>query len=234
MFKPRWLPLLLLPVIAGCAQQGLHPVEPAVQSNLRGHDARVAEAGVQVAASTGAWNGIPQNLERAMTPVLFRIDNRSDRPLMIDYDAFRMAGASGKVYAALPPFSIDDAEVAPVAGQYPHYPHTGFSVAPYLERYYDGLGPYGTATFDPAYYDRYYPHWRSGAYVDLPTDDMLSRALPEGIVSPGGKAGGFVYFEDMADVEPVDVTMTLKDAASGEPFGSISIPFVPEEPSDGN
>lgn len=237
MFEPRWLPLLLLPllllpVIAGCAQDELRPVEPAVQSNLRGHDARTAEANVQVSASTGAWNGIPQNLESAMMPVLFRIDNQSDRRLLIDYDSFRMEGASGQVYVALPPFSIDEEGVAPVAGSYPYYPHTGFSVAPYLERYYDGLGPYGTATFDPSYYDRYYPYWRSPAYVDLPTEEMLSRALPEGIVAPGGKAGGFVYFEDMAEVEPVDVVETLKDAATGERFGTISMPFVPEDQTD--
>lgn len=204
--------------MAGCAQQELRPVQPALKSSLRGHDALTSETRVQVAASTGAWQGLPRNLESAMTPVLFRIDNQSDRDLLIDYDSFRMEGASGKTYAALPPFSIDDAEVGPVAGRYPYYPHTGFNVAPHLERYYDGLGPYGTATFDPSYHDRYYAYWRSGSYVNLPTDDMLSRALPEGVVSPGGKAGGFVYFEDMINIEPVEMIMTLKDAATGELF----------------
>jgi hypothetical protein len=166
-----------------------------------------------------------------MTPVLFQIENRSDHYLLVDYDAFRMETASGTTYAALPPFSIDESDIRPLAN--PRYPHTGFNVAPYLSRYYTGVAPYGTDTFDRAYYDRYYPYWRSGTYVDLPTEDMLNSALPAGVVAPDGKAGGFVYFEDMVEMEPVDVTMTFRDAATGERFGSVSIPFVPEEPEDG-
>lgn len=234
MVKLRLLPLLaLLSMMASCAQQELRPVEPALQSDLRGADGQASTAGVTMTASTGAWEAIPTNLDGLLTPILVRIENQSDRDLRVDYSNFQVVGASGRSYAALPPFSIDETDVATLAQRYPYYPHTGFGVAPHLARYYSGVLPYGNAyDFNRPYYDRYYPHWRSGGYVDLPTDDMLSRAMPEGVVSPGGALSGFVYFENLKEMEPVDVRVSLVDAKTGENFGVISIPFVPEEPGE--
>jgi len=64
----------------------------------------------------------------------------------------------------------------------------------------------------------------------LPTPDMLSQALPEGLVQDGGNVTGFLYFPSVTGSEPaVELDMTLSDASDGEAFGHIAIPFQTSE-----
>jgi hypothetical protein len=55
----------------------------------------------------------------------------------------------------------------------------------------------------------------------------VQRALPEGMLSPGGKAEGFVYFEALdRDAGTVTISVDVVDAHSGETVGTARIPFV--------
>src|SRR5690606_18914943 len=100
-------------------------------------------------------------------------------------------------------------------------------VAPHLRRYYPWIEPYGgyyPSVID--YYDRYYPQFLR---IPLPTGDMIQKALPEGVLMPGGTLTGFLYFENVdGDVPSVDFTAELVEATNGDgdPIGVIRIPFV--------
>jgi hypothetical protein len=97
-------------------------------------------------------------------------------------------------------------------------------VAPYLAAYYPWSPAFaGSFVSDRWYYDRYRPVFRR---VELPTGDMVPKALPEGVVDPGGRASGFLYFEEVGDVERADFIARLVDASTGARLGSVSIAFL--------
>ena len=63
--------------------------------------------------------------------------------------------------------------------------------------------------------------------MELPTQDMLVRAIPEGVLQPGGTVDGFLYFETVPKgVESVTFTYQLHDANSRESLGTVQIPFA--------
>ena len=62
-----------------CAGAELRPASDAVPAPLRGEAAVAEDAGVHVAASAGAWQARPANLETELTPVLIDVLNRSGR-----------------------------------------------------------------------------------------------------------------------------------------------------------
>jgi hypothetical protein len=215
--------------MGSCAGSELRPASDAVPAPLRGEAAVAEDAGVQVAASTGAWQARPANLETELTPVLVEILNRSGRPLRIAYDAFRFTTEAGRSYAALPPYDIEGEVVRPVPGGRPYYPYARFGGAPYLGGYYPQLGIYrGPFAFSNQHYGAYFPMWGAYPAVQLPTEDMLERALPEGVVEPGGRVGGFIYFQQIEGSGPFAFHADLVDAGTGEQFGTIGIPFVSE------
>jgi hypothetical protein len=57
---------------------------------------------------------------------------------------------------------------------------------------------------------------------------MLDRALPDGVVEPGGRVGGFLYFQRLERPGPFTFSVDLVDAKTGQRFGAITIPFVAE------
>jgi hypothetical protein len=151
----------------------------------------VAEAGVQVSITADRWTGRPAELTQVI-PLLVSIENNSSTPLRLRYEQFGLRTPAGKWLPALPPFEIEGEEAVPLNGPYP-YPVSGFYIAPYLGRYYPFFTPFaGPFYYDPLYYSSFYPSFAS---VSLPTGDMVQKALPEGVLEPGGRITGFVYFE---------------------------------------
>jgi hypothetical protein len=77
--------------------------------------------------------------------------------------------------------------------------------------------------FDTVYFNRYHPSFQT---INLPTGDMIQKALPEGVVEPGGRVSGFLYFEDPDDdVGRVTLTHELT-TPMGTKFGQIQIPLL--------
>lgn len=219
---------ILVAALTACAGQELRPAPEATPAALRGESAVATDAGVQMAASTGAWKARPFDLETELTPVLVEVLNQSGRPLRVSYEAFRFDSRADGSYAALPPHSIQAEVVRPVPGGRPYYPYMGFGGAPYLRGYYPGLGIYsGPFAFSDRYYGAYAPVW-SSYRIELPTQDMLERALPEGVLEPGGRVGGFLYFQRIKGSGPFTFNADLIDTSTGERFGGIAIPFVAE------
>lgn len=206
-----------------CATTTLRPAPEAQVVPGPGTGAVAADEGVQLEARTGAWNGFPNNLAYEVTPVLVTITNESEIPLRIRYDEFQLVSPSGKTFAALPPFDM----VRTVTDQigFVEYPLWGFSIAPHLSPYYPWLTPFdGPFAYDPFYYQRYYPVF---ARIQLPTADMLQKALPEGVLEPQGRLSGFLYFEPVGDeVTRVDFKAELPNARATEQVAAVSIPFI--------
>jgi hypothetical protein len=152
-------------------------------------------------------------------PLLVSIENNSSSALRIRYQEFALGTPAGKWLNALPPFAIEGEEVVALRSPYA-YPVNGFWVAPYLSGYYPFFPRFvGPFAYDPFFYDTYYPSIRR---VPLPTGDMVQKVLPEGVLDPGGRITGFLYFET-GDCDPDRVTFVadLIDAKTLRRLGRI-------------
>lgn len=183
-----------------------------------------SDAGITIEARAGAWRGTPQNLEAESIPMLVEITNDSDRGLRIRYNELQLVAPDGRTFHAIPPYNVEG-EVSQ-AVDVPAFNATRFLIAPYLSRYYPVYDAWtGTFVYDPLYYQTYVP---ASVQVELPSADMISMALPEGVLEAGGSITGFVYFEDVEDlsIPSVDFTASLVDAETGTPFGTVRVPFT--------
>jgi len=221
--------LLVAAALAAVSCAGRTELTPVAQAGRTGPNTAVAsDAGVTVTVKTEAWTGTPPQLTQVI-PLQTTIDNASGRQLRLRYREFAlMTDTDESAMAALPPFDIRGTESVPIgtAGTplvvYP-YPYYGFMVAPYLHRYYPMFLPYdGAFAYDPLFYSTYYPQF---VRVNLPTGDVVQKALPEGVLEPGGRITGFLYFENLHDAQTAHFTADFVDASSGARFGRIDIPF---------
>jgi hypothetical protein len=221
--QPRFPVVLLVAAwLAAACTSALVPAPGTVGVGGVGKGAAAEDAAVRIVARAQAWRGDPADLRGVVTPLLVTIDNGSGRPLGVRYDRFTLEAPDGRTFAAIPPFDIEATVTEPVA--YTASPAGGFLVAPYLSPYYPWMPVFnGPFLHDGWYYSRHRPVFRR---IDLPTGDMVRKALPEGVVEPGGRVSGFLYLEDVRDVEGVSFVARLVDARSDQLFGTVRIPFV--------
>jgi len=181
--------------------------------------------GVRVEAEPDAWSGEPATLGM-LTPMLVTITNDSERPLRVRYNEFQLVDSRGRTYAAVPPFDLEATEVE-IVDERP-FGATGFHVAPHHARFFPHLHSFGGHFHhDPHYHGLHHPTFEQ---FELPTDDIITMALPEGVVDPGGKITGFLYFEEVEeeDLRRVNFTFDLVDAETERTFAEVRIPFVAE------
>ena len=194
---------------------------PAVAPVGPGQGTVASAAGVTLEVRSRAWQGDPETLESEMTPLFIEITNKSSHALLVRYRDLQLHTNEGETFAALPPYDIDE-DVTERLAVY-DYSYAGFRVAPYLANYYPRMRVADPYWWDGAYYDTFVPAYRR---VRLPTQDMIRLALPEGVLQPGGKMEGFVYFEELDnDVTRVILTTDLIDASTRSRFGHIEVPF---------
>ena len=222
--------------VTGCAPRA--DLEPAPAANeVAGQEeaARTVVDGVEVVAQTASWPG-DAPVKNEITPVQVTMENGSGNPVRLRYSEFALVGPDGERYSALPPFEVGGSVEEPVVVEDaygpiadPAFAYDGFTVAPYYGSVYTGLDPYaGTFAYDPYYYDTYGTSF-ADIEIDLPTDEMLQRALPEGVLESGGRVEGFVYFEKVTDDVPrVVFRADLVNAETGNVFGEVRVPFTVE------
>jgi hypothetical protein len=69
--------------------------------------------------------------------------------------------------------------------------------------------------------------WRE---IVLPTEEILERALPEGVIDPGGQVEGFLHFAKVDVEESRDrFRADLVNARDGDVFGTITTRFTVED-----
>ncbi len=228
----RVLLLFAVLLILSCATNIKIVPGPGAQNSEVLEGAVYAEAaGVSILVEAQAWTGRPDILDK-ITPLRLTLQNNSGRLLLIRYSEFSITGLSSQnIYAALPPYEITGTLKDPwIILPYP-FPLPSsidcqkFSVAPYCSRMYPSFPAYQDSfTIDSLYYSRYYTVW---AKIDLPTEEMIVKVLPDGVIESGGHASGFLYFEKVSrNEEKLLFTAELIDAVKGTLMGKIEIPLL--------
>ena len=204
--RHRLATVAALLLLAGCAAA---QVDPAPTSGAAGD--------VEIVVRAGAWRGWPADLSRFVTPIHVSLVNRGAAPVRVSHDDFALV-ASGRRLPAVLPYEVRGVvhESPPVA-----LPSEGFppgAADPSAAPDWALRGPEVAIEADPT---------RVGEQFALPSPDVLDRALPEGVVQPGGVASGFVYFERLgAHPGPVDLSARLVDARTGQSVGRAVLPIV--------
>ena len=211
----------------GCARTvaELTPAPGATRVSGPGEGAAATVAGVQVVARSKAWHWDPADLDAKVTPILVEFQNNGDRPVIVRYNHISLMDDAGNRFNVMPPYDIDGTLSEAFTVSNPYYGFNRFAVAPYLSRWYPRFSRYdGAFAYDPAYYRPYYTRYLN---VALPTPEMVHRALPEGVISPGGRAAGFVYFEAFRrGAKTLTLNVDIVDAVSGTVLGTAQIPFM--------
>lgn len=215
---------------AGCA--GMPILVPTGESRVDQDTAVMSERGIELTVNTQAWTGQPE-VARALTPIEVRVENRSEQPLRVRYQNFTLITDGGARYGAMPPLQIDRtiSEVKRYGYDSPFtrpgFHHRGFRVAPYYGYLYPELTVYqGRFYYDPFYFNRYETVWKE---IQLPTGDMIRRALPEGVLEPGGELQGMLFFERLErGVERATLTADFVSSADGDLVAQVSIPMAME------
>ncbi len=187
--------------VVGCGKPNaqLKPARPAqLADNLE--SAAVAEVqDVELIAQTGTWPGHPQALDFA-TPVRLTIYNHGAKPVYFRYPDVTLVGPT-KDYAALP---VYHAPTGAPLGSTRNYPPSvrehhsflelnDFYVAHPFHGHHPTLPTYDAPlAHDWNYHDKHFAYWKDAT---LPTLEMRTYALPEGVLESGGRVSGFVYFE---------------------------------------
>jgi hypothetical protein len=211
--------------LTGCASRQLVPA-PEAQLMPGRHDTAVAESdGVRTTVQSQAWSGRPASLPQQITPLEVTVVNHSDRPVRITYDDFTLTGSSGFTYSALPPYKITGSVREPV--MVPRFSYSGFYVAPFYRPFYPGVPVWAASPwrYNPYYYNRVWADWP----VQLPTRDMREKAIPAGVLQPGGRVSGFLYFPKLPrDTTTVTFKQTLVDSNTQQTIAAVEVPFVYE------
>jgi hypothetical protein len=184
--------------------------------------------GVFVFVNGDAWAATPVDLETFMTPLWVTVEDRGSKAVRLTYEDFTLEMPSGRRVCPLPPFAIAGALPQPRRVQAAAVANaTGFALSPFLEPYFPKLRLwYGVFPFDRKFYKSQFARW----HVKLPTNDMLRLALAEGVLVPGGKVSGFLYFPAIAETGEGIVTFRAKltEGNDGQNIAQLDIPLRPK------
>lgn len=233
--------LLLLGAASSCAPEPSATLRPAPAAKRVGvYKAVDNVADIYVETTVGKWPGDAQVL-RYTTPLHVLLRNEGDSAVAIEYQYFELADRTGHQYAALPPLDIETAEGAPSRVKIsnrllnPLFTARAYQIHPMYGSVYDQFPQLETNRYRLGYsidyHETNWPYWRDkGA---LPTREMFSHAIPQGVLQPGGEIEGYIFFEK---VEPNAGVVTFRaefvDAETGEWLARASIPFKTYPRSD--
>jgi hypothetical protein len=220
MMRPIVAVLSVFAVGACAHEKVLEPAAGAALAPGRQNIAEAATAGVTIRVTGDAWKGESQDLRGLFTPVRVAIRNESGKTLRVRYSDFQLSGASGSRYAAISPGKAQDSLSVRDAPSQPSPRPAGWAPPHSSYLYPDAwAGPFG---YEAPYYDQSYVNAPQGR----PAPDLRSDALSEAVVQDGGRAAGFVYFQNATEHESaVEFEMTLADAKDDQAFGRVAIPL---------
>lgn len=208
-------------LLSACAQP--KAIVPGPSAKKTGPtSAQTQVEGVQITADGDAWKGSPPTSQE-LVPVLVTINNESEHPLKISYDAFSLELSGGFHLAPLPPYRVAQESAVESAPAAPDFYYSSFFVSPWYAPFYPGFAVWPDALGSGFDYNGAYGGWPAE-----PDETVLSRAIPEGVLDSGGKLSGYLYFASPHADERMNVQFTTRliDGRSGEYLGEGSIPFV--------
>jgi hypothetical protein len=200
--KAALLPLFIL--LAGCAHQQA-AVPPGAAP-----PAATSVSGVRLEIDA------EQPMEEGLTQLRLTIENGTGIPIRLRYDQLALFAAGGLKLPVLPPLSGAGASFHDLTAQFEQaglfLPLQSAPVFPQL--------PIWTGPFQPRSEDE--AAWREG----LPSEQMVSRAVPECVLEKGGRVSGLVFFDALPEgLDRAILEVQLVAAESGEPFAMVDIPF---------
>lgn len=178
----RVLAFVCLPLVAGCATPRLVPLPDGGVVDSARRSATQTRDGVTVTAQAGAWMGTPRELELYVLPVHVAVRNDTSAGVTVTGEDIVLLDDEGRQYNPIPP-----AEVAQML-QAAAFPTPPVVFAPWPHRR-SIASPY---FYDP-FYDPFGPWWYPAPRY-LPVHDIFGLALQPGVVRPGARLEGFVYF----------------------------------------
>lgn len=225
----RIAPLLCL--VACARSPDLEPANAATEIEGLDDAAGIVVADVQIVVQPDEWpeeRQVPDNV----TPILVELENRSTHALRLEYKLFSLTAAEGRKLSALPPFNVYGTWKRPLVTRQGsrfelQYEAERFEIAPFYADIYRGVPSYSRPfAADQRYYGATYNRWKQ---MDdpMPTRTMQLMALPEGVLHPGGRVAGYLYFDKVpAATNSVDFHFSMVDASTGDIFAVASLGFV--------
>jgi len=185
------------------------------------------ESGVQVLVEGDAWHANPKDLEKVMTPIRVTVHNRSAQPIRVTFSDFALESPTATRVSPLPPFSMHTlGPTRSTVVSAPDYAYDGWFAPYYGGGYYTTMSPWWRPwAYEPGFYDDRFVEWR----VQLPTEEMLRAALPEGVIEPGGHASGFLYFPGVLPKNTgtaYSLTASFAPEKGARSLAKVEIPLV--------
>jgi hypothetical protein len=230
----------------GCSSAGQNLIPAASATKAAGlrNAAIASDRDVVVVVQSDAWPGQSRVLKH-VTPLRVRVTNDNAQAIRVRYEDLRLIAADGTRYVALPPNTPQGTgdsryggtretnnrgdEAASPQARRQNFTYSDFRIAPHLAEAYPGIELFhGAFDYDPQYYDKYAHAWHAAA---LPTAEMKSWALPEGVLESGGYVEGFVYFQRVGHNKGI-VRFDSEFAQANDPsrtLAKIAVPFVVED-----
>ncbi|HYE33813.1 hypothetical protein [Methylocaldum sp.] len=227
--------MISVPLMSCRDSAGVRPAPESVQLSPVEKEAASDMSPVRIVARPESWPE-SETIEFTTTPVHLKIENRSESPLLIRYSDFKVLTPGGKQFSALPVFPVEEKDSGPVVpgvlpmltiAAYPPindplFDFRDFRVAPFLKPVYPTVPVHeGSFPYDQTYNERLASYWRG---FDLPNLEMIRRALPEGVLNPGGWVAGWLYFQKFEPLPAGTLTLDLIDARTDRPFGQARVP----------
>lgn len=221
-------PLLLFGLAACASNAQLTTADPSEAVSQT--KAEVDSSAVNVTVKSQAWDDFPENLYDEVTPLYVTIENRTNEPIYFGYAQMNLVESDGDLRPALPLLDIGEDVTVRDALQ-PNFEHRNFFVMSPYQPYYPSMTvtPYRTAPTSPYDYHRYFSKWE----VDLPTLEMIEQAIPEGVIDPGGRVAGFLYFEEVDEDEDfVTFTYVAHGMRGNAELDRVAVRFDVDEADD--
>lgn len=203
---------------AGCAgpNQSLEPAPKAEHPPGQPNAVTEEANNVRVTARADTWPG-ETAVTSMLTPVEVTIENDGNRPVALRHDNFLLSSSLGVIYPALTPIVSLQRDVDTLRNR--SFEQSKFRVDP---RY---AAAYGISPAAEPFYDEPDEPSIDDYGEGLPTPEMLQQGIPEGVLLPGGRVRGFLYFPPTgARVNNVRLLFRVA-TPSGEPMGEVALPF---------
>jgi len=228
--------------LAGCRSEPteLQPAnEPTAGAENEPADAPVAEADddVHVSIRPEGWLGWDA-IQRYVTPMHVTVNNQGDTPVLVRYESFVVRGA-GATYRAVPPWQMDQ-EAQGFVARHTYAPiedplatWSGYQLAPPYSPVYPSDTVVRSQGFSSNYYAGFEGYWTE---AELPTEEMLRRVIPEGLLAPGGQVDGVIFFEHVPE-DATGLELHVELATEGAPdapdaYARMTIPLVVQNEAD--
>jgi hypothetical protein len=105
---------------------------------------------------------------------------------------------------------------------------SGYYVGPGARGWYGaGWNFWGGPFLYPPWYSRFVFFWGPGYYPsERPSRDVIDAALPEGVLAPGGRVNGYLYFQKATDrSRRLDISWEARDARTQVFVGAVHVPL---------